>query len=84
MSRNICHCGHHRDTHFPDEEKVIHGGKHDGVKYTLMGNCLGLRCDCTVYWDEDIPKPKERPPRPANHPGTCKCFICKQWPTPIW
>src|SRR5690242_19030989 len=60
--RDVCKCGHARDTHFEKTGPCL------GVACN----------DCQRYRDPDEPDgPAELAPRP-NHAGWCRCYACKQ------
>jgi GTP cyclohydrolase II len=56
--REVCHCGHDRATHHPDEAT-----KNNGITVYLLGNCLGLYCDCLFYVNENEQDCAERTQR---------------------
>jgi hypothetical protein len=61
--REVCHCGHDKATHYPDEQSVV-----NGIRVNVLGACLGMRCDCGFYLNENEPKPKSRQSFPAAPP----------------
>lgn len=77
--REVCHCGHHKDTH------------HDGG----AGDCLGIGCnvgekvkDCPFYRDDSKPDPLRAKPKNPNHESrwnsrygwvACQCYECKRY-----
>jgi hypothetical protein len=71
--REVCRCGHDRDTHF--------GEKHDGA-------CTGLGCNvmtmnCRRFRDETDKTPSTLPPpgqgrNVRGHASWCRCYDCKR------
>ncbi len=67
--KDDCDCGHDRTHHYFDpivEQRYC---------------CLAMRCECMRFRAPGS-SAKAPPPRPLNHPAVCKCFYCKQHPTP--
>lgn len=73
--REVCHCGHAKDTH------------HEGVGPCLGLGCNVASADwqssavtneCPRYRDDRKPDTYDRPSeRRPYHPSTCLCFYCK-------
>lgn len=60
----MCHCGHHKDTH------------HDGGN----GDCLGMGCnDCKGYRDAEKPDTLNHEPERPRHASWCQCYSCKRY-----
>lgn len=77
--RETCHCGHDKATHYPDETRK---DRVTGMTFTLMGACLGMRCDCIAYVNENDPSGPVKPGAPKGnvrgHAYWCRCFDCKE------
>jgi hypothetical protein len=61
----MCHCGHHKDTHFD-------GGK---------GACLGIGCNHCKSFRDDTKSDMQRPPPPVrpDHGSWCECYGCRKY-----
>lgn len=69
MSREMCHCGHTKSSHYLDLT----------VSKPVLCSCLATGCDCRSYADEDGPKPLAKIVRPKDHPVWCWCYGCKAY-----
>lgn len=59
----VCHCGHHRDTHHGIQ--VINGTEINRF------DCLGMYCDCREYVNEFVPETKEKKAWRTRKTTTC-------------
>lgn len=79
-ARETCYCGHDKATHYADEQKT---DRASGITFTLLGACLGMRCDCIGYVNENDDAGPVTPLAPPlrnvrGHARHCRCYDCKK------